>query len=161
MRVHTCTDTKVDTRNKGPFSQGAAKTFWFPLAQAAIHQLGASQPGWQGLTGMTCVIYHTGGARPQEENRPLCDKALRELSSTHNKASLSWDRRWQICGDGMHMDTRWHDMRGEETHTVRLSPRNHTLYPSCLLVREKSQLAVFKKTQICSQCILEGKRPMR
>ena len=61
-----------------------------------------------GADRMTCVIYQTRGARPQEKNRPPRDKAPRELSSTRNEGSVSWDRHWQICGDRTHMDTRWH-----------------------------------------------------
>lgn len=41
---------------------------------------------------MTCVIYQTRGARPQEKNRPPRDKAPRELSSTRSEGSVSRDR---------------------------------------------------------------------
>ena len=87
-----------------------------------------------GADRMTCVIYQTRGARPEEKNRPPRDKAPRELSSTRSEGSVSRDRHWQICGDRTHMDTRWHrhTSRGN-THREALpaqiqNPGDHALY---------------------------------
>ncbi|KAK2921026.1 hypothetical protein Q8A73_000511 [Channa argus] len=71
-----------------------------------------------GADRMTCVIYQTRGARPQEKNRPPHDKAPREPSSTHNKGSVSWvldgghfgRRRWELKCEGGRLFSRFQNL---------------------------------------------------
>ncbi len=113
-----------------------------------------------GADRMTCVIYQTRGARPQEKNRPPRDKAPRELSSTRSEGSVSWDRHWQICGDRTHMDTRWHQhTSGGNTHWEALPAQTQTQWShtiselrcgfissfisACVLKKEKQKIYIY------------------
>ncbi|KAK2830444.1 hypothetical protein Q5P01_018375 [Channa striata] len=51
-----------------------------------------------GADRMTCVIYQTRGARPQEKNRPPHDKAPGEPSSTHNEGMYKVDGLCELRG---------------------------------------------------------------
>lgn len=114
--THIHTDTAVDTF-KMLCSQGTAKTLWFPLAWAAIHQLGASQPGWQGLTEWHVSFIKRGApglrkrtdrhmTKPPESSAPLTE--MRVCHGIDTEKSTEIEHTW------IHSDTNRGKTQREE-----------------------------------------------
>ncbi len=102
---------------KRPCSLSVAKTLWFPLAWAAIHQLGASQPGWQGLTEWHVSFIKRGApglrkrtdrrvTKPPESSPPLAVRGVCHGIDTDKSAEI--EHTW------IHADTPTH-MRRKHT----------------------------------------------